>query len=214
MTFLDLALWAQTRTTPQAPSGGQIMLFVIGGLVCSLLVVIPFIIAGWRIFTKAGEPGWASLVPVYNAMVMGRICGRGEMFGLLTLIPCVGAIFGIMLTFDLARVFGKSTGFAVGLLLLSPIFILMLAFGDARYVGDRPVRGRRRRDDYDDEDEDDDRPRRRPAADVRARPRDEDDDRPRRRPAPRGEDDDDDRPRRRPRDDDEDDDRPRRRPGR
>src|SRR5262245_22416593 len=130
MTFLDVALWAQqggfgTRPAPQAPSTGQILLPIIGGLVCGLLVAIPLIIAQWRIFTKAGEPGWASLVPIYNGMILSKICGRGEMFGLLLLVPCVNIVISIMLMFDLARVFGKGPGFAVGLLLLSPIFILM-----------------------------------------------------------------------------------------
>src|SRR5262245_11693297 len=116
MTFLDLAIWAQTTRAPapRGPSAGDILLPLIGGMVCGLLMVVPFVIAAWRVFTKAGEPGWAALVPIYNAMVIGRITGRGEMYGLLTLIPCVGIIFSIILLIDLAKVFGKDTGFAIG----------------------------------------------------------------------------------------------------
>jgi hypothetical protein len=147
-------------------------------MVFMLLIVTFAVIVQWKIFAKAGEPGWACLVPVYNCMVLSKICGRGEMFGLLLLVPCVGLVIGIMLTLDLAKAFDKDAGFGVGLLLLPVVFYPILAFGNAQYVGVSGSGGNRsrRRRDYDDEDEEDDRPRRRrrPADD------DDDDDRPRR----------------------------------
>jgi hypothetical protein len=188
----------------------MICYFVFIGLVMTFAIIVQ-----WKIFSKAGEPGWASLIPIYNALVMARICGRPEVFGLVYLIPCIGAI---LLCFDLASAFGKDAGFAIGLLLLGIVFFPILAFGDAEHVLSRRSR-RRRRPRHVDED-DDDRPRRRRPADDD----DEDeDDRPRRRLARRDDDEDeDDRPRRRPAasddrvrrrpDDDEPPPRPRRRP--
>lgn len=211
---MDLVLWAQfPGGQRQAPDPAQ-MAGAMAGMICYfgfLFVFVGLMIASlWKIFDKAGEPGWAAIVPVYNAMILSKICGRGEAFGLLLLVPCVNVVVSIMLTFDLARVFGKDTGFAIGLLLLGFVFYPMLAFGDARYRGNGSAGpGRRRRID----DDDDDRPRRRRPSD------DDDDDRPRRRRAAVDDDEDDAPPprRRRPVDDDEDDDAPpppRRRPAR
>ena len=124
------------------------------GVFCLVMFVF-FAIVQWKIFTKAGEPGWAALIPIYQVMILSKICGRGEMFGLLLFVPCVGIVIAFMLVFDLAKVFGKDTGFAIGLLFLGIIFYPILAFGSAEYVGaDGKSPGRRRRRDYEDEDED------------------------------------------------------------
>ena len=100
------------------------------------------IVAQWKIFTKAGQPGWASIVPIYNIVVMLEICGRPTWWvaGFI-LCPPVALIFGIMLAIDLAKSFGKDTGFAVGLILLGPIFMLMLGFGEAEYQGPAALAG-------------------------------------------------------------------------
>lgn len=183
-------------------------------------VLVTFaVIVQWKIFTKAGEPGWASLVPVYNAMVLARICGRQEIFGLVYMIPCVGPF---IVPFDVAAAFGKDTGFAIGLLLLGIVFFPILAFGSAEHVYSKRGRRRRMRDD-----DEDDRPRRRrpdeddeedrPAPRRRVAANDDDEDEPpRRRPAAqedrvkRRPPEDDRAKRRRPADDDEDEPRPRR----
>jgi hypothetical protein len=110
----------------------------IGGLIASLvqLAIAVAVIAGcWKMFVKAGKPGWACIVPIYNAMVIAEICGKPSWWGLLCLIPFVGFIVAILLMLELAKAFGKSTGFAVGLILLGFIFIPILGFGDAKYVG-------------------------------------------------------------------------------
>src|SRR5262245_49801260 len=229
-TMLDLAIWAQFQ-----PGGGGAPPFgprpgagpppganaaILAGLLCYFgflaVIVTFFIIVHWKIFTKAGEPGWASIIPIYNALVMARICGRQEVFGLVYLIPCVGAI---ILCFDLAAAFGKDAGFAIGLLLLGIVFFPILAFGSAEHVLSRRPKKRRHRDEDEDEEEDDrprrrraaavdededDRPRRRPAAqDDRMKRRPPDEDRPRRRPVEDEDEDDEPRPRRRRRDDDD-----------
>ncbi|MFO0929995.1 MAG: DUF5684 domain-containing protein [Gemmataceae bacterium] len=212
-TALDLALWAQQFPGPRnqaAYEAGQM-----AGMLCQLaflgLSLVVFVVSLWMILDKAGEPGWAAIIPVYNTMLLARICGRSEVLGVLMWVPCVNIVPTILLSIDLARVFGKEVGFAIGLILVPIVFMPMLAFGSARYVGDRGSRGgvrRRRPIDDEDDDEDDDRPRRRRLAN-------DDDAPPRRRRLAADEDDDDPPPRRRrPADDDDEDDepRPRRRP--
>ena len=102
-------------------------------IMLALLVVI--IIAQWKIFVKAGLPGWASIVPFYNMYCLFDITwGNGWLF-LLTFIPCVGFVFNLIAIYKLAPAFGKSGGFGVGLIFLSPIFLMILGFGSAEYIG-------------------------------------------------------------------------------
>lgn len=101
----------------------------------SLGISVLLLICYWKIFEKAGEHGWAILVPFYDTYVMFKIAfGNGWKF-LLLLIPIVNIVFAIMVPFKIAKAFGKSSGFGVGLLFLPFIFAPMLAFGDAKYVG-------------------------------------------------------------------------------
>jgi hypothetical protein len=109
-----------------------------GGLVVMViqLAIFAAIIAGiWKAFVKAGEPGWAAIVPIYNTITMAKIAGRDWWWGLLPIIPCVGIVVMIMMSMDIAKNFGKSSGFGIGLALLGPIFWPMLGFGDAQYSG-------------------------------------------------------------------------------
>jgi Na+/melibiose symporter-like transporter len=92
------------------------------------------IVAGWKVFTKAGQPGWASIIPFYNVYVMLTIVGKPGWWLLLFFIPIVNLVIGIIVTLELAKRFGKSGGFAVGLILLPFIFYLILAFGSATYT--------------------------------------------------------------------------------
>lgn len=86
-------------------------------------------------FVKAGKPGWASIIPFYNTYCLFDMgFGKGWMF-LLLLVPIVGEVFAIILYFKIAKAFGKGIGFGFGLLLLNPIFMCILGFGDAEYVG-------------------------------------------------------------------------------
>jgi len=89
----------------------------------------------WKIFTKAGKPGWACIVPLYNIIVLLEIVGKPWWYLLLLFIPVVNIVILIMVMIALAQVFGKSGGFAVGLIFLSLIFMAILAFGDAKYLG-------------------------------------------------------------------------------
>ena len=89
----------------------------------------------WKVFTKAGEPGWAAIIPIYNTIVMLKIVGRPLWWLVLMLIPLVSLVIGIIVCIDLAKSFGKGAGFGIGIILLGFIFVPILAFGDARYVG-------------------------------------------------------------------------------
>ena len=101
--------------------------------ICYTLYAILIIAAWWKIFSKAGQPGWAAIIPIYNWIVWCKIVGRSAWWVLLLLI-CF-PIFFIILCIDLAKSFGKGVGFAIGLILLSVIFFPILGFGSATYQG-------------------------------------------------------------------------------
>lgn len=89
----------------------------------------------WKINIKAGQPGWACLVPFYNVIVMLKIAGKPAWWLVLMFIPFVNIVIAILMTAGLAKAFGKGAGFTIGLLLLGFVFYPMLAFGDAEYQG-------------------------------------------------------------------------------
>lgn len=107
--------------------------------IISLILGIITIVAMWKIFKKAGKPGWASIIPIYNSVVMFQICGMNPWLLLLAIIPFVNfvtaPILAILINVNLAKKFGKGGGFAVGLIFLNFIFTLILAFGDSEYQG-------------------------------------------------------------------------------
>lgn len=104
-------------------------------MIISLIISIIAIISLWKVFSKAGRPGWASIIPFYNTYVLFDIAmGNGILF-LLTFIPVVNLVMVIIAYVKLATSFGKGGGFAVGLILLPYIFLPILAFGKSRYIG-------------------------------------------------------------------------------
>jgi hypothetical protein len=107
----------------------------VGGLfsLIFLAVMVFFIAAFWKIFTKAGQPGWAAIIPIYNMIVWLRIAGRPGWWIILLLIPIVGFVIAIVASIDFARKFGKGAGFAMGLVFLGFIFYPILAWGSAQY---------------------------------------------------------------------------------
>lgn len=101
-----------------------------------MMAVAIVVIAGmWKMFEKAGKPGWAAIVPIYNYIVLLEIIGKPLWWIVLFFIPIVNFVAVIMVMLELAKCFGQSSGFAIGLILLSPIFIPILGFGSARYLG-------------------------------------------------------------------------------
>ena len=121
-----LTILAQSDDAAAGGAGSSIVGLVVGVLV----------IAGmWKIFTKAGKPGWAAIIPIYNLIVLLQIAGKPLWWIVLFCIPIVNIVVAVMVLINVAKAFGKGTGFAIGMLLLSPIFIPILGFSDAKYIG-------------------------------------------------------------------------------
>ncbi len=140
-------------------------LILLGGiyLIVAFIWWLLQIAANWRIFTKAGEAGWKSIIPVYSDYISYRIAWQPSYFWLtlilgivasgvsavatsgdgtnttillvVSLIRLIMAIISIMYSFKLAKAFGRGTGFALGLIFLQPIFLLILGFGNDSYYG-------------------------------------------------------------------------------
>lgn len=104
-----------------------------------IAVIVFYIICMWKLFVKAGKPGWASIIPIYSSLVQLEILGRPWWWLLLLFVPLVNIVIAVIQIFDMAKVFGKDTSFGFGLLFLSFVFIPILAFGDAQYLG--PIAG-------------------------------------------------------------------------
>lgn len=105
------------------------------GAILSLLIGIFFIIMLWKVFTKAGQPGWGCVIPIYNAYLLLKIAGKPGWWLVLFFIPVVSFVVSIIATIAIAANFGKGVGFGIGLILLPVIFYPILAFGSAEYVG-------------------------------------------------------------------------------
>ncbi len=105
------------------------------GTIIYLIIVVLAIAGVWKVFTQAGKPGWASIIPIYNSYVLFQVIGRPGWWVILLFIPLVNIVIGVIALWELAKVFGKGVGFFIGLLLLSPIFLMILGFGDAQYQG-------------------------------------------------------------------------------
>lgn len=108
---------------------------MIGLFIIYFAVIILLIASQWAIYSKAGKPGWACLVPFYNRIVLLEIVGKPWWWILLMFVPLLNIIIIIWVFNLLAKSFGKSEGFTIGLILLSPIFLPILAFGDSEYQG-------------------------------------------------------------------------------
>ena len=96
---------------------------------------IIFIIAGWKVFEKAGQAGWKVLIPFYNYYIILKIVGRPGWWLILYFIPIVNIVILIIVMVDLSKSFGHGVGFALGLIFLGWIFWLILGFGSSRYLG-------------------------------------------------------------------------------
>ena len=100
-----------------------------------LAIVILVIASFWVVFTKAGQPGWASIVPIYNLIILLTIARKPLWWILLMLIPLVNFVIAIIVAIEIAKNFGKSSGFGIGLAFLPFIFYPILAWSDAQYAG-------------------------------------------------------------------------------
>lgn len=126
--MMNALMLAQSSDSGSAGGG---MLFLLIELAIIALVIVGF----WKVFSKAGQPGWFSLIPIFNVFILLKIVGRPWWWLILLLIPIVNFIIMIVVSIDVAKSFGKSLLFGIGLAFLSPIFYCILGFGDAQYRG-------------------------------------------------------------------------------
>ena len=122
-----------TTSAVQAEPAAVALSMVILAIYFAVIVLI--LVAMWRLFAKAGRPGWQALIPFYNAWVLAEIVGRPGWVGLLNFVPIVQIYTAIILNLDLAKSFGKSVTFGVLTIFFPIIMIPLLAFGDAKYAG-------------------------------------------------------------------------------
>jgi hypothetical protein len=128
--LLSIRVLVAQEPGASSAGGGSPVPAIIG-----LLVALLMIVAMWKVFAKAGQPGWASIIPIYNLYIWCKIVGRPAWWIILMLIPFVNIIVGIVLCIDMAKSFGKGVGFGIGLVLLGIIFLPILGFGSAQYQG-------------------------------------------------------------------------------
>ena len=115
------------NTEPSGALGGLCF------LVFLLAIAIVFIAGLWKTFAKAGEPGWAAIIPIVNVYFICKIAGRPGWWLILFLIPVVNIVISVIVSLDVAKRFGKGAGFGIGLWLLPAIFFMILGFGSAQY---------------------------------------------------------------------------------
>lgn len=125
--FSDLAVLGQL--TAQTDEGvGTVVAFLY------IAIIVLTVVAWWKVFEKANQPGWGAIIPIYNVILLLKIAGKPLWWLVLMLIPIISIIPGIMIPMSIARNFGKSGMFGVGLIFLPFIFYPILAFGDAEYA--------------------------------------------------------------------------------
>jgi hypothetical protein len=100
-----------------------------------LIIWVITVIGQWKVYEKAGKPGWACIIPIYNLIVMLEIIGKPIWWIFLFLVPCVNIIFAIWTFNLLSKSFGQSEGFTIGLVLLPYVFFPILGFGSYKYLG-------------------------------------------------------------------------------
>ena len=139
------SLLAQASGNEEAVAAG-IMAFLAAFAFVFLAIAAVVIVGMWKTFEKAGQPGWAAIIPFYNLVVMFRLGGQSGWFALsylLNFIPIIGslAFLGILVWnhVNISKRFGQGVGFAIGLVLLAPIFWLILGFGASKYLAEQPA---------------------------------------------------------------------------
>jgi hypothetical protein len=140
------SLLAQASGTNEAAVAAGLMAFFAAFAMVFLVIGIVCLIGMWKVFAKAGQPGWAVLIPIYNLIVLLRIAGLPWYWvftPLVVIIPVLGALaYLVWIVWVYHRIstrFGQGVGFTIGLTLLAPIFWLILGFGSAKYVGEQPA---------------------------------------------------------------------------
>ena len=109
------------------------------GLNWVIYIGIPMItlVATWKVFTKAGKPGWGAIIPVYNIVLLCNIASKPGWWALFYFIPLLNIVVDVIVFDRIAKRFGKSSRFGLGLTFLSFVFLPILAFSSARYTSKR-----------------------------------------------------------------------------
>ncbi len=128
----SLGVIAQSSSSDGGSGAGAVI-----GIIIGIALVVLLIAALWVVFTKAGQRGWLSIIPILNYYVLLKFVGRPGWWLILYFIPIVNIVVMIIVMIDLAKSFGKGVGFGIGLILLPIIFLPMLAWGSAEFRGDR-----------------------------------------------------------------------------
>lgn len=122
-------------------------------VVLMLAMVVAIIASLWKVFEKAGQPGWAAIVPFYNVYILTcEIAKKEILWFILFFIPLANFVAAVVVSIEVAKKFGKSELFGVGLAFLGFIFYPMLGFGDAQYQGSS--KSKSKRGGYDDDESD------------------------------------------------------------
>lgn len=109
-------------------------LFSLPVILVSLAIGVLMLVAVWKVFAKAGEPGWASLIPFYNTYVEFRMAGYNPWLFLLLLVPVVNIVLALLVSYKIGETFGKGPVFNIVWMVLFPVVgWLILGFGDAQY---------------------------------------------------------------------------------
>ncbi|WP_343743582.1 DUF5684 domain-containing protein [Chitinophaga sp.] len=109
-------------------NSGAIFAFLVPFLLFGIGIAVFSIICMWKIYRKAGFEGWECIIPIYSTLILLRIIGKPWWWLLMFFIPFANIIFGIMAIDLLSKSFGKGTGFTLGLVFLSFIFLAIMAF--------------------------------------------------------------------------------------
>lgn len=135
----------ETAGIDSAMTAGIALTSMLGTLLLVLLIFIFSTIGMWKMFKKAGEAGWKSLIPIYNTIILFKISGLSPWFVLAyflcAFIPFIGSLAVTALTvylfYKLSASFGHGAGYTVGLFFLAPIFYMILGFGSSQYIGQK-----------------------------------------------------------------------------
>ena len=104
------------------------------GMLIYLALAVLMVVSYWKIYAKAGKPGWAAIIPIYNIIVLLEIVKRPIWWIVLLFIPIVNFVICIMLIIDLVKAFGKPGSHAIVAIFFGIIYFPYLAFSDATYV--------------------------------------------------------------------------------
>jgi Family of unknown function (DUF5684) len=129
--MLELAM---TQATGRSASAAGVAASALSAIVW-LAIYVVLVVGTWRVFRKADRPGWWSIIPLWNAIVLLQITGRSGWWVLGYFVPLLNLFVHIRWGIEMAQSYGRGIGFAIGLILLEPLFLVILGFDGSRYLG-------------------------------------------------------------------------------